>query len=171
MTPADGGAAGVSLYREIDALGGTASTDHERGYVAAIDDVLAILTRRGFSEHVEAVPADRVAFAKAIASKTYAFASPGSVEEGSDQYDCGEWEEMGCDAQATYLAAADAVIARNGQSGTDHKLLTIAREFIDKHHVSCPEATTNDGVYEEAPLLVEALAEVVGYYSYPEDDA
>ncbi|MGN7160854.1 hypothetical protein [Sphingomonas sp. SAFR-052] len=54
MTPADGGAAGVTLYREIDALGGTANTDHERGYVAAIDDVLAILSRRGFSEATDA---------------------------------------------------------------------------------------------------------------------
>jgi len=52
--------------------------------------------------------------------------------------------------------------------GTGENLLKIAREFIDKHHVSCAEATGNDGVYEEAPLLVEALANVVGYYSYPE---
>jgi len=55
--------------------------------------------------------------------------------------------------------------------GTGGKLLTIARDFIDKHHVSCAEATSNDGVYEDAPLLVEALADVVGYYSYPEDAA
>lgn len=44
----------------------------------------------------------------------------------------------------------------------------IARDYIDKHRVSCAEATINDGVYEEAPLLVEALAEVVGYYESPE---
>ncbi|WP_184083884.1 hypothetical protein [Sphingomonas xinjiangensis] len=42
---------GVTLYREIDALGGTAESEHDKGYVAAIDDVLAILSRRGFSEH------------------------------------------------------------------------------------------------------------------------
>lgn len=51
---------------------------------------------------------DRLALAKAIASKTYAFAN--IPEEGSDQYDCGEWEEMGELAHLTYLDAADAVI-------------------------------------------------------------
>lgn len=46
----------------------------------------------------------------------------------------------------------------------------IARQFIDENRVSCPEATTNDRVYEHAPELVEKLAEVVGYYRDPEDD-
>lgn len=52
---------------------------------------------------------------------------------------------------------------------TPHPLEAIARSFIDTHHVSCPEATANDKVYECAPELVEQLANVVGYYQYPED--
>jgi len=47
----------VTLWREIDALGGTslAQSDYERGHDAgydkALEQVLAILTRRGYSEH------------------------------------------------------------------------------------------------------------------------
>ncbi len=45
----------VSIYREIDALGGTdMSSEGEnwsRGYSEALSDVLKILKRRGFSEH------------------------------------------------------------------------------------------------------------------------
>jgi hypothetical protein len=52
---------------------------------------------------------NRLTIAKAIASKTYAFA--GNYPEDAPQYDCGEWEEMGELAHATYLDAADAVIA------------------------------------------------------------
>lgn len=40
----------------------------------------------------------------------------------------------------------------------------IARKFIDDNRVSCAEATINDRVYENAPELVEQLANVVGYY-------
>ena len=45
----------VSLYREIDALGGIGDGDWHEGYSQALDDVLAILTRRGFSEKSDAV--------------------------------------------------------------------------------------------------------------------
>lgn len=45
----------VTLYREIDALGGTGMLSEDeswsRGYNEALSDVLAILDRRGFSEH------------------------------------------------------------------------------------------------------------------------
>lgn len=82
--------------------------------------------------------------------------------------------EQQCYALADVIIAAlpsDGLETEAAALGTGDKLLTIAREFIDKHHVSCAEATANDGVYEDAPLLVEALAEVAGYYSYPEDEA
>lgn len=46
----------------------------------------------------------------------------------------------------------------------------IAREFIAKNRVSCPGATINDNVYENAPELVEKLAGVVGFYRDPEGD-
>jgi hypothetical protein len=49
----------VTLYREVDALGGTADNDLERGYISAITDVLEILERRGFSEHTDAPPTIR----------------------------------------------------------------------------------------------------------------
>jgi hypothetical protein len=48
---------GVTLYREIDALGGTGQGEWSEGYSAAIGDVLTLMDARGFSEHVEAVPA------------------------------------------------------------------------------------------------------------------
>lgn len=44
------------------------------------------------------------------------------------------------------------------------KLETVARDFIAENRVTCPEATANDRVYENAPELVEKLAEVVGYH-------
>lgn len=46
----------------------------------------------------------------------------------------------------------------------------IAREFITENRVSCPEATTKDKVYENAPELVEKLGGVVGFYRDPEGD-
>ena len=49
-------------------------------------------------------------------------------------------------------------------------LIAIARQFIDDNRVTCPEATTSDRVYENAPELVEKLAEVVGYFG-TEDEA
>ena len=47
----------------------------------------------------------------------------------------------------------------------------IAVDFITKHTVSCDDSCIKDSVYEDAPELVGALAEVVGYYRYPGDDA
>jgi len=45
----------VTLYREIDALGGSGMPSEgenwSRGYSEALSDVLSILSRRGFSEH------------------------------------------------------------------------------------------------------------------------
>ncbi|TVO57542.1 Gp49 family protein [Denitromonas halophila] len=53
---------------------------------------------------------------------------------------------------------------------SEAKLAAIVREFVEKQRVSCPEATCDDRVYEEAPGLVEALCNVVGYYRYPDDE-
>lgn len=50
------------------------------------------------------------------------------------------------------------------------KAAAIARKFIDDNRVSCPEACCEDRVYENAPELVEKLADVVGYYRYPDED-
>jgi hypothetical protein len=41
----------VSLYREIDALGGYGEGEWHKGYSEALSAVLAILDRRGFTEH------------------------------------------------------------------------------------------------------------------------
>lgn len=47
---------------------------------------------------------------------------------------------------------------------------TLAHAFLDKHHVSCAETIhQTDYVIENAYGLIEDLAEVVGYYQYPED--
>lgn len=40
----------VTLYREIDALGGAVENEWSEGYSAALTDVLAKLTKRGFTE-------------------------------------------------------------------------------------------------------------------------
>jgi hypothetical protein len=49
-------------------------------------------------------------------------------------------------------------------------LYELCRAFIEKHRISCPEATAEDRVYINAPELVESIADIVGYYSYPDDD-
>ncbi|KQM18407.1 hypothetical protein [Novosphingobium sp. Leaf2] len=59
----------VTLYREIDALGGAADTStpynnaHDEGYSAALSDVLVILSKRGFSEAEDAQPEALIALA------------------------------------------------------------------------------------------------------------
>jgi hypothetical protein len=67
----------------------------------------------------------REGVARAIASKTYAYCTV--TDEGSDQYDCGEWEEFGCDAQATYLQAADQVLS----ALATHSPAPMAGEVVD----------------------------------------
>lgn len=42
-----------TLYREIDALGGSSASSWEKGYEQALTDVLSILTKRGHSEHCD----------------------------------------------------------------------------------------------------------------------
>lgn len=44
---------GTTLFREIDALGGVAVDQWERGYARALDDALTILKRRGFTEEAD----------------------------------------------------------------------------------------------------------------------
>ena len=84
--------------------------------------------------------------------------------------------------EATHPAAMTAVLAHIDAQAAEIerlradaeigvKVSAIAKAFIDSNRISCPEATTNDGVYENAPELVEKLCDVVGYYQYPEDDA
>lgn len=46
----------ITLFREIYALGGVASSQWEQGYAQAIYDVLTILEKRGFSEHSDPAP-------------------------------------------------------------------------------------------------------------------
>ncbi len=52
----------------------------------------------------------------------------------------------------------------------EEQLIVIIRKFLDDNRVSCPEATCEDRVYENAPELVEQLAELVGWYEYPEEE-
>lgn len=47
-------------------------------------------------------------------------------------------------------------------------LYALCRAFIEKHRISCPEATAEDRVYEHAPELVAEIAQVVGFF--PNDD-
>jgi hypothetical protein len=77
--------------------------------------------------------------ARAIATKTYAFATV--TDEGSDQYDCGEWEEFGCDAQATYRDAARAALAA-------------MREGV--HQTESDERVSDKKIHHMAQALVNA---------------
>lgn len=54
MTPLSPKQRAATLYREIDALGGTGTGDWHEGYSKALNDVLSILIRRGFSEAADA---------------------------------------------------------------------------------------------------------------------
>lgn len=47
------------------------------------------------------------------------------------------------------------------------QVAAVAREFIEKHRVH-DEGVCEDRVYENAPGLVEALGNIVGFYKYPE---
>lgn len=50
------------------------------------------------------------------------------------------------------------------------RLTAIVREFVEKHHVSCPETIhQTDRVIENAYELIEDLCNVVGYYRYLDD--
>jgi hypothetical protein len=46
---------------------------------------------------------------------------------------------------------------------------TVAK-FITEQHISCPEATNEDWVHENATNLIADMCEIVGYYDYPEDE-
>lgn len=61
----------VRLWREVDALGGVPIAGHsyDEGFCAAIADVLAILERRGFTEHTE--PLDRLAEAEELLAAAF----------------------------------------------------------------------------------------------------
>lgn len=52
-----------------------------------------------------------------------------------------------------------------------NNLVSIIRDFIEEHHISCPEVIyQSDRVIENAYQLIEDLADQVGYYDYPEDE-
>lgn len=75
--------------------------------------------------------------------------------------------------------AAAPMVAVDAQSGAvsavpeaEVKLLAIVRAFVEKHRISCAETIhQTDYVIEDAYGLIEDLCEVVGYYSYPEDES
>jgi len=44
-----------------------------------------------------------------------------------------------------------------------NELWDLCERFIAKQRVTCPEATCEDRIYENAPEFVEQIADVVGY--------
>lgn len=51
------------------------------------------------------------------------------------------------------------------------QIVQIVKSYIEKHEISCAESIyQRDKIWETAPELVEELANIVGYYEYPEDD-
>ena len=91
----------------------------------------------------------------------------GLGDNGAIAADQATW---GRDPLRSYPAEHFTMLDPRSPVEPENSVVAIARAFIDKHHISCAEATSDDGVYEEAPLLVEKLAKVVGYYRYPETD-
>lgn len=52
-----------------------------------------------------------------------------------------------------------------------NNLVSIIRDFIEEHHISCPEVIyQSDRVIENAYELIEHLADQVGYYIDPDDE-
>lgn len=52
-----------------------------------------------------------------------------------------------------------------------NKLVEIIIDFIEEHHISCPEVIyQSDRVIENAYELIEALADVVGYYEDSDEE-
>jgi len=105
---------------------------------------------------------DREAVARAIASRTYAFG--GVTEEGSEQYDCGEWDEMGAWAQATYLDAADQVLALTQASAAKvpegrHISIEKLRDWYTQAFVMFVELHDDDDkMYSTPPFMHEMEA-------------
>lgn len=71
------------------------------------------------------------------------------------------------DSAIGYARAIEAKVLEKLSSDNLHG---IVKKFIEQNHVSCPEVCCEDRVYENAPNLVEELADIVGYYVYPEDE-
>ncbi len=51
------------------------------------------------------------------------------------------------------------------------RLLEVCEQFIIDNRISCPEAVMEDRVFENAPDLIGTIAEIVGYYEYPDDES
>lgn len=82
-----------------------------------------------------------------------------------------EYQRWAREAVADASKLATTAISEQ-KSEQEEKLTAILRAFLDKHHVSCPECIhQSDRVIENAYGLIEELADVVGYYQYPEDEA
>lgn len=50
------------------------------------------------------------------------------------------------------------------------KLFLICKKFIQDNKVRCAESSIKDQVYENAPELVEAIGNVIGFYKEPETE-
>jgi hypothetical protein len=46
----------------------------------------------------------------------------------------------------------------------------VCEAFVQRNQIHCAEATVEDRVYENAPELVEQIANIVGFYKYPDDE-
>lgn len=85
--------------------------------------------------------------------------------------------ESGWIEESAYGFADGMLVERHSafrapQAKTEARVTAIVRAFLDEHHVSCPETIhQTDYVIENAYGLIEELADVVGYYQYPEDEA
>lgn len=49
-------------------------------------------------------------------------------------------------------------------------LWDLCLKFIKENCITCPETTVEDRVYENAPQLVEDIAEIVGYAKHEEEE-
>ena len=84
----------VNLWRKIDAEGGTATTDYERGYNAGLTAALRHVEALGYREGVPVLPAETVAELVEALRTIFARQDPGNGNGPGHAHDqAGIWDD------------------------------------------------------------------------------
>ena len=83
--------------------------------------------------------------------------------------------ELGNGRVATTMGFKVAVADENVEGAAEQiaKALTLAsmlEEKVRELRITCPEATTEDRVYEQAPEIMEAICDLIGYHKDEDED-
>lgn len=149
--------ASLSTQRETIHVLQTAATalrESNAETAKALDDLVVAVKENRVATRAWQDPAERRAAFEAIVSRE---AGPGAVKRWpNERGEC--YENPRVDDYYTGWLWAH----RDSQ-----QVAEVARAFIEKYHVH-DEGVCEDRVYENAPELVEALGNIVGFYKYPE---